>query len=156
MPKSKPNGYWEKELKKLITQETNNCLVWNGPNTRGYGRIFYNGKWHRAGAEALEAHNIKQTSKDKSYVLHKPKLCHNPKCVNYRHLYWGDHQDNMSDKFLDKTTMKGELHPRAKLTDAQALTIRNSSEPDLQLSRKYGVDRKVIWSIKHNKIWRNA
>ena len=153
MAKTKPNGYWKNELEKLLILETNKCVEWEGPNTRGYGRVFYDYKWHRAGAVALEWHGRRQQD-DKLLVLHKPGVCHNPKCVNYRHLYWGTHAENMSDKFIDRTTMQGELHPRAKLNLEAVEFIRTSGWTDLALSRKYDVDRKTIYAAKHNKTWR--
>lgn len=151
--KTRPNGYWLRVFNVLSDIETDECVEWDGPNSRGYGRVFFNYKWHRATALALTKHNITQPQ-GKTLVLHKPEVCHNAKCLNYRHLRWGSHKDNMKDKLFDKTSMQGELHPRAKLNTEDVKFIRDSGWSDLKLSQKYEVDRKTIYAAKHNKTWR--
>lgn len=153
--RKKPNGYWKNELYSLLAFDTDYCIEWNGPNIRGYGRIFMNGKWHRAGELSLQHRNIYQPE-GKPLVLHKPEVCHNPKCINYRHLRWGSVKENAADRTLDGTQMIGSGHPRAKLTEQQAKTIKHSELSDLLLSQEYSVDRKVIWAIKKGKIWKHV
>lgn len=154
--RSKPNGYWKNEFERLAVIETDDCVEWDGPSDlNGHGRVFYDYKNHRVGALALENRNITANEKT-DFVLHRPLVCHNPKCMNYRHLYWGTHKDNMNDKLQDGTSMKGSLHPRAKLDENKARLIRNSKDSDLQLSKIYGVDRKVIWSIRKGLVWKDV
>lgn len=43
------------------------------------------------------------------WILHKPRICHNPNCCNPRHLYAGTPLMNAHDRFLDGTqTRRGQ------------------------------------------------
>jgi len=42
----------------------------------------------------------------------------------------------------------GWQHPRRKLTDQEAMYIRDSDESPTDLARMFNVDRKVIYQIK--------
>jgi len=54
---------------------------------------------------------------------------------------------------------RGEFHPRAKLTNAQAAQIRLrllEGERVGPLAREYGLHHKTVWQIKHGITYRNA
>lgn len=107
-------------------------------------------------------------------TYNKPFVCHidnNPLNNDYRNLYWGTHQDNMSQMVIDgrstkgrklskehrlslsvpKKASRGERHYKSKLTNCQRFNIikawleGNTSLNDL--SSKYSVSRKCIRSI---------
>lgn len=52
-----------------------------------------------------------------------------------------------------KKTMRGENHPRAKLTAKQVLEIVNSNKSQKELSKMYGVNKKTIYDIMIGKNW---
>lgn len=36
------------------------------------------------------------------YACHKPGVCPNAWCVNWAHLYWGTHEENVRDRYPEK------------------------------------------------------
>lgn len=127
------------------------CLEWAGRiNQDGYGKIGRRGKDLYAHRVSYEAHK-QPIPADKPFVRH---LCNNPSCVNPAHLAVGTPGDNMLDKAL-AGSMKGEKHPNARLTEAQARVIKISSEPVYVLAARYGVSRSIVDAIKRGRTWRH-
>ena len=81
-------------------------------------------------------------------------ICDNPMCINPEHLIKGTHNDNIQDKVIRNRCAKGIYHGRAKLTESQVLEIYNSTMKKCELARKYDVDPKVIYDIKHKNTWK--
>ncbi len=71
-------------------------------------------------------------------------------------LTWGTGAENAADREHHGKTYCGERHHSAKLTEAEALTIRASTEPSRVLSARYGVSMATIWHIRSRKTWRAA
>jgi hypothetical protein len=88
-------------------------------------------------------------------VLHK---CDNPPCGNPVHLYAGNDSDNILDSFLrNRRSHTGENNPRAKLTRADVLAIRERIEVGVRnkpLALAYGVSESLIQEIKMGRCWR--
>lgn len=49
---------------------------------------------------------------------------------------------------------KGEDNGRAKLTQSDALAIRESTEGALELANRYGVSRSSVYDIRHGRSWK--
>lgn len=82
--------------------------------------------------------------------------CDNPLCCNPAHLSEGTRADNQRDMQVRlRSGIIGEKNPKAKLTPAQVLEIRASSEGDTALGRRYGVHASTIYMIKVGRKWRN-
>ena len=83
--------------------------------------------------------------------------CDNPACVNPGHLWLGTHKENMQDMVnkgrANKRGLKGTEAPWAKLTEAQVIAIRGSSESNKALATKYGVTAALIWRIRNRRCW---
>jgi hypothetical protein len=122
------------------------CWIWMGAiNQYGYGIVNFESK-------SSLAHRI-------SYKLAGnpiPEdlcLCHScdvRSCVNPKHLWIGDRNDNAKD-MLSKNRMPkrpGEKHNMAKLTDKEAVEIYKSKEKNIALAKKYKVDPCTISAIK--------
>lgn len=86
---------------------TDECIVWPFHLNSGYGRLKYRNQFYTAHRLAL----IIASGFDPGRSLmacHGP--CHNRRCCNPAHLYWGDYVANARDKLRDGTMPVGEKH----------------------------------------------
>lgn len=51
--------------------------------------------------------------------------------------------------------LSGECNKNAKLTEAQALEIKQSREPLLVLAARYSVSIYTVWAIRTRKRWKH-
>ena len=93
------------------------------------------------------------------HVLHK---CDNGACVNPAHLFLGTQADNNKDclqkgRASKPPVLRGNDHPRQarKLTDAQVLEIRASTEPTRVLVARYGMSTSGINFIRARQRWQH-
>lgn len=68
-------------------------------------------------------------------------------------LRYGTQKENMADSLRHGTIMRGERHVFAKLTEAQVLEIRSSTEKLKPLAERYGVCLMTISDIRNRKRW---
>ena len=140
-------------LSQAMPEPNTGCSLWTGATTRGYGSVRRHGR-------ALYAHRVAYELfvgpiPDGMHVLHH---CDTPPCVNPEHLFLGTDADNIQD--MDRkgrrVTRKGELHPRARLTEDDVRTIRSrvaAGETKASLSREHGVDETTVGRIVCRKNW---
>lgn len=149
-------GRERKRLEFIKTiQPTDECVLWPWCKaTNGYGvmDVYIDGRYKKGGAHrfSCEIHHGPPPVQG-NIVLHS---CRNKECVNPRHLRWGTHSDNESDKVRDGTARKHEKHNLAKLTWEDVNEIRSSTDTQVSLAKRYGVGQPHISSIKLNKVWR--
>lgn len=152
MPDSKhaiQNNFWD----NYEPIPESGCWIWTiSQCSKGYGQVWYNGK-------LIRAYQL-------SWILSNgpiPKglcVCHScdtPLCINPRHLFLGTRADNQRD-MCNKgrlINLKGSAHGMALLTESQVIDIRASDESYLTLSKKYGVGKSAIASIKTRKNWKH-
>lgn len=130
------------------------CWIWKGAvNANGYAS-FWDGE--RAETASRVSYRLFCSAiPDELSVLHR---CDNPQCVKPSHLFLGTHVDNMADRSLKGRAAKlaGELNPRAKLTAAQARSIKLSSESSGALAQRHGITASTIQRIRAGKAWRHV
>jgi len=140
-----------------IMEPNSGCWLWAGAcfQETGYGQIKINGK-------KIGTHRF-------SWLIHRGPIpsgmlvchhCDTPPCVNPEHLFLGTVKDNSQDCIKKdrrpKTTIvKGENHPRAKLTSQQVMEIRASGLTCAVLSGLYGVDDSVVARIRTREAWKH-
>lgn len=145
--------YFERAIK------TDGCWGWSGSvNSDGYARLDRVGKQRKS----LLAHRVSYAihfRKDPGH-LHVCHRCDNPICTNPDHLFLGTDQDNSDDMVRKgrspKTSLPGELNPRAILTPEQVRYIKLSSAVNIantELGRLFGVHHTTISMIKRGKSW---
>ena len=127
-----------------MLSDTDDCIMWPHGKCQGYGVLRYKGKV--TGAHRLVLSLYTGETPNGKEACHS---CHNPACINHRHLYWGSHSDNMADKVAAGTDSRGERSGMAKITNEQALAIRADKRVDRLVAEDYGVSRRTINSIKN-------
>lgn len=122
------------------TQETNNgCIEWTAAVTyRGYGRFWFKNK-------NISSHRFSWMIQHGEITcqLNVCHSCDNRKCVNWKHLWLGTHQDNAIDRSLKKRNGRSK-----KFTDQQEQEIANyfytTDTIQRELALKYNTTREHI------------
>lgn len=138
------------------------CWEWTGSAKAGpknpapYGTLGWRGKHSRAHRVAYEIAN--GPIPEGAMVLHS---CDNTLCCNPRHLYLGNHAQNMRDmveRKRRKGTGSGEQNGRAKLTQDQAEEIRceyaKGARSQQSIADQYGISQYAVSQIIANKRYR--
>lgn len=113
----------------------------------------------RLGGRAVLAHRVAWVMANRKEIPDGILVCHrcdNPKCCNPAHLFLGTPRENMRDMARKGRAIYppvGSHHPRSKLTEAQAIAIRESDEAQAVLAARYGVAQSLISGIKSGKKW---
>lgn len=133
--------------------KTESCWVWLGcKNAYGYGVMAYKMKRQLAHRWAYQIFN--GPLKKGLGVLHK---CHNPSCVNPRHLYLGNQKQNMRDCVLASRQNRGFKNGQAKLTEDKVKQIlfllKTRQFLDREIAMEFEINRGTVNSIKLGKRW---
>ena len=107
-------------IKAHTEYQGDECLPWPfSGNWNGYGHLGINGKSCKAHRTMCElAHGPPPTPK---YVA--AHSCHNPPCVNPKHLSWKTPRENLLDRRKDRTLTKKRWHNRGLLSDSEVALI---------------------------------
>lgn len=158
----------ERFEEKYKIDEITGCWNWIASlNHAGYGQIGNGKKVLRSSRVSYELHN--GSIPNDMFVLH---TCDNRKCVNPKHLWLGNHQDNMDDrnsknrqakgdKCLRKNinSLKGEKNPSSILTNITVEKIRQMYKTNnystRYLSRMFNCGQTTIMNIVNNKTWKH-
>lgn len=145
-----------------IVKVDSGCWLWQGAviKSTGYGRFGV------CGGVVEYAHRaawmfFKGPIPSEMFVCH---TCDVRECVNPDHLFIGTAKDNMRDASRKgrcvlptiEQRLRGEDQPMAKLSNAQVIEIRGSSETVRVLSKKYGVSIGAISQVKNFKTYRSV
>ena len=130
------------------TTKGDGCWMFSQTGSHPYGAMQWSGSRMLAHRVSWIIH--RGPIPDGLYVCHS---CDTPGCVNPDHLWLGDNAANMRDMAEKGRSKRGEQHPKAKLTKADVLAIRESGDTQRSLASAYGVGHSTIWQIKRGGIW---
>jgi predicted XRE-type DNA-binding protein len=144
----------ERFNKKYIVQE-NGCWIWTGNKRPNNKNVLYP-RHHLDDGKSEGAHRFSYKIfvgeiPAGQYVCHK---CDVPLCVNPDHLFLGTHQDNMRDMVQKQRSYTGRgenKKGRAKLTNIQALEIKNMHISQSKIAKIFGVSQATIGRIKRGE-----
>lgn len=153
-----PTGIYIRKIKPIESRfwpkvtKTATCWLWTGGKSGfGHGTILNSGYLKESPYRSnVFAHRV---SYQMAYgpipsglcVLHS---CDVPSCVNPSHLFLGTKLDNMQDMRAKGRDKLGLELPQTKLTNIEVAEIRESSETQRALAKKYGVSQPLICAIK--------
>jgi hypothetical protein len=165
-------GFWSRVDKSgpVVREGLTPCWMWTGGRGRGrYGVVWWNKRSDSAHRVAWTLTN--GPVPDGLWVLHR---CDHPGCVNPDHLWLGTHAENDADREAKgrtarglksgrhtkpESTMRGEAHGRAKLTDGDVVTIRDRrarGERLQSIAADFGVTDVLVSLIARRRIWRHV
>ena len=143
------------------------CWEWRGLcNYFGYG-LFNVGK------QCIRAHRYAYALQHGPIpfgllVLHH---CDNPPCVNYSHLFLGNHADNSHDaqakgrlaqgdnhRTRKNRYWEGEKNPSAILKESQVIEILQLIKAGVsskEIQKVFSLSPAHVCNIKHRRIWKN-
>lgn len=123
------------------------CWVWDGAvNRHGYGKVMVKGITFGAHRIAYMLANG-EMPRDKE-ILHS---CDNPPCCNPFHLKAGTHSENMAERDVRKRLPRGEKHPNARITNAQADSIFKMGLSQSEIARALGLHQCTVSRILNGK-----
>ena len=135
-------------------EKTETCWNWIGKKDGGgYGVVGWNGRHERT--HRVSWMLTRGAIPEGMMVLHH---CDNRNCCNPGHLYLGTQAENMRD-MADRNRRKGiglgEANGRAKLTQAQADTIRllyvSGGTSQQKIAKQFGISQNAVSKIVNNK-----
>ncbi len=135
------------------------CWPWTGARTRqGYGYLLESGVGSkRLTCSRLVLELTQGVIPDGLFALHS---CDNPPCCNPKHLRVGTREDNAQDSVrrgrARSPVLRGEQHPRAKLTYEKAQCLRRWRDKGLkysQLARRFNVSETTVYNVVKGKSW---
>jgi hypothetical protein len=150
--------FWAKV--DVVDDETS-CWVWTGacaPN--GYGRFEWRHSPFGQSGTTVAANRASlyfTTGEIPRVCCH---TCDVPRCVRPSHLYSGTHKTNARDREDrgrgNPWDRRGQLHPRATLSDDAVITIRTrvaNGETEAVMANEYGVSRSIIRNVVTGRTW---
>ncbi|HLA14633.1 MAG TPA: HNH endonuclease, partial [Gemmatimonadaceae bacterium] len=135
-----------------LDPETDECVEYPfGKFSTGYGNVKVNGRSRTAHSVAYELH---VGSIPEGY-----DVCHNcghRPCVNPQHLRADTHVSNMADKLAHGTHHRGVRNGRARLTESEVISIRESvaaGAVQKDVARQMGVSPQTVNHIVQGRTW---
>lgn len=134
-----------KDFYRWADEDENGCLVWQQYcNDKGYGIVYIpeiqtmQMKAHRV-SWYLEAGHFPESG------LHVAHKCDNTSCINPDHLFIATPKENVRDR-ISKGRTAGPRN--RKLTDMQALRVRQSPLSSRKMAANLGVSHSTILEIR--------
>lgn len=131
------------------------CLVWPYPRRPdGYAEFNHEKVKYPLHQYACEYVNGPK-SEENPVCRH---LCGNGHlgCFNPNHLVWGTYQENTLDAVKHKTHIKGEVHQKVNLKEADILEIyrrAHSGEDQRDIAASFGITQPTVSAIKLGRTW---
>jgi len=151
-----PRYFWAKAA--ISAYGDDRCWDWQGTLWEsGYGvaSVVIDGVPYQR-AHRLAFYFATSHHPGEQFVLHK---CDNRRCVNPRHLFLGNHNDNMADMDAKGRRALGELSGRNILKTADVIQVKDLLNRGLKqttLARDFNISVSTINAIAHGRLWKHV
>lgn len=141
----------ERFWSKVSTGGLDECWLWHGGITKGYGDIRFAGVTYKAHRISFLLAN--GSIDDALLICHK---CDTPLCVNPRHLFMGTNIENNRDSAIKGRRYDTKLSPDI-VRAARAECIPNDRTYGYSaLAKKYHVNPGAIWQAVNRTRWEHV
>lgn len=148
-------------IRERVIVDSNGCWIWRhaaaGPKWKeGKGYAVVNCRY--AGEQVYKVHRVAFYNTHGHWPLIARHRCDVSMCVNPDHIEDGTQVDNMRD-LAERgviNRVKGEQHPRARLTEELVREIRNSPLSLRKAATWYGMGHSTIGQIRRREIWKHV
>jgi hypothetical protein len=145
-------------FKKGIPKDCNEdeCHLWQGHRDNdGYGDFCVSQDGHNKHYRAHIVSWMIKNQHERFYSDSENQILHtcigHRSCINPKHLYKGNDQDNSNDAVDAGTKVKGEKHGMSKLSDEERENMRKEFHSGLhtyeRMGKKYGVSTSQAYKI---------
>ena len=138
---------------KWTPEPTTGCHLWTAAiSGSGYGKFK-----SEKGLESAHRYIYRMT---KGEIPNGHDVCHKCDvriCVNPDHLFVGTRSENILDavnkgRFIQKN---GSENANSRLKESDVLLIRESTESNRSVAKRFGVSHTTIRAIKNREMWRH-
>ena len=148
----------EEFLHAHINHTGDDCVIWPfAKKGGGRGRALY-GAVKVGGIQKL-AHRcmcILVNGEPPTSRHEAAHSCHNPACINPRHLRWATRLENEADKDARGTRPRGENHKNTHLSDEDVRAIRRDPRTQREIAKSYGISQSPVGMIKRRETWKHV
>lgn len=153
LKKHSPNRSTHRFVEEVLASSTDECILWPFATDRsGYAVMTHPETGRYTKAHRFICQIVYGPPRGR-LACHGP--CHQPSCVNPRHLSWGTHVDNARDRLRDGTHRSGSNHPRARLSEDEVATIRAAYEQggvlQRELAERFGCSQQQVSNIVNGR-----
>ena len=145
-------GQRRDEIHAAAASDTDDCIVWQGATSRGYARTEFNGRMRSVAHLVLELTSRPRPTPGHQ-ACHLAVVCHQPLCINPRHLRWDTRVGNWADRIADGTHVRGVRNGQARLTESDVHAIRADGRSQRIIAADYCVHLRTIADIKTRRNW---
>lgn len=146
------NGDPHSFLSAALEYSDDDCLLWPfSLYSGGYGGMNYKG--HHCAVHIIICEIVHGPKPEHGYeVAHG---CGNKRCCNPRHLRWATGAENQADRIIHGTTLWGNKHPMAKLTEKDVREIRmlRGYLTQDKIAKMYGIAGSTVSQIQRRRGW---
>ncbi len=148
---------------QVLQSDTTDCILWPFPLKEGYGFVRPPRPGQRPPYPQMKASRyICIQAHGPANGLHALHTCHNSRCVNPKHLYFGTNDRNIQDKLEAGRQPRGTAIFGTKLNEEQVREIRSLDLSEYKsmlaacrdLAPKYGVSMYTIKGVLVGSNWK--
>jgi hypothetical protein len=138
---------------KISPEPNSGCWCWlGGVDKDNYGRAWDSRLQRDAKAHRLVYELLVGPIPADRQLCH---TCDNPYCVNPEHMFVGTNLENCEDCKAKGRNNVGVRHGSSKLSEAEVISIRASSDPARKLAAEMGISLATIYHIRSRRVWKH-